>query len=131
LVAAHHWPFWLGPVLTAKKILIVEDSYPIAESISRTIADFGFAVVGPVDTEDRAIRQIEQTMPDGALLDVSLREGSAVAVANVLRRRRVPFVVITAYSHDTLPDELRHAPYLTKPMSETALIEMVRHTFEQ
>jgi CheY-like chemotaxis protein len=99
--------------------------------MSRAIADVGFAPVGPVDTADRAMREIEQDVPDGVLLDVGLREGSAVAVANVLRRRRVPFVVVSAYAHDTLPTELRHAPYLAKPMSEFELIETVRRTFDQ
>jgi DNA-binding response OmpR family regulator len=117
--------------LSAKKILIVEDSYPIAESMSRAIADVGFTTVGPVDTADRAMREIERDAPDGVLLDVSLREGSAVALANHLRRHKVPFVVVSAYAHDTLPNELRHAPYLAKPMSEFELIEAVRCTFEQ
>src|SRR5262249_54447288 len=120
-----------GANLSAKKILIVEDSYPIAQSMSRAITDVGFATVGPVDTADRAMRQIEQDVPDGVLLDVSLRDGSAVAVANALRQRRVPFVVVSAYAHDTLPSELRHAPYLAKPMSELELIETVRHMFER
>lgn len=120
-----------GASLSAKKILIVEDSYPIAESMSRAIADVGFATVGPVDTADRAMREIEQDVPDGVLLDVSLREGSAVALANALRRRKVPFVVVTAYAHDTLPAELRHAPYLAKPMSETELIDTVRRAFDR
>jgi two-component system, response regulator PdtaR len=119
-----------GASLNAKKILIVEDSYPVAESMSRTIADVGFAIVGPVDTADRAMREIEHDVPDGVLLDVGLREGSAIAVANVLRQRRVPFVVVSAYAHDTLPAELRHAPYLAKPMSEFELIETVRRAFD-
>jgi DNA-binding response OmpR family regulator len=119
-----------GASLNAKRILIVEDSYPIAESMSRTIADVGFATVGPVDTADRAMNEIEQDVPDGVLLDVGLREGSAAAVAKVLRQRRVPFVVVSAYAHDTLPVELRHAPYLAKPMSEFELIEAVRRTFD-
>jgi DNA-binding NtrC family response regulator len=120
-----------GASLSAKKILIVEDSYPIAESMSRAIAEVGFTTVGLVDTADRAMRKIEQDVPDGVLLDVSLREGSAVALANVLRRRKVPFVVVSAYAHDTLPTELRQAPYLAKPMSEVELIETVRRTFDQ
>jgi len=120
-----------GARLSAKKILIVEDSYLIAESMSQTIADVGFATVGPVDTADRAMREIEHDVPDGVLLDVSLRDGSTVAVAKVLRQLRVPFVVVSAYAHDTLPAELRHAPYLAKTMSETELIETIRRTFEQ
>jgi DNA-binding response OmpR family regulator len=114
-----------------KKILIVEDSYPVAESMSRTIADVGFATVGPVDTADRAMRTIENDVPDGVLLDVGLREGSAIAVVNVLRQCRVPFVVVSAHPRDTLPAELRHAPYLAKPMSEFELIETVRRAFDR
>src|SRR5262249_61255681 len=120
-----------GANLSAKKILIVEDSYPIAQSMSRAIADVGFATVGPVDTADRAMRQIEQDVPDGVLLDVGLRAGSALAVANALRQRRVPFVIVSAHPHDTLPAELRDAPYLAKPMSETDLIDTVRRTFDR
>jgi DNA-binding response OmpR family regulator len=119
-----------GAPLTAKKILIVEDNYAIAESISRTIAEVGFATVGPVDTADRAICQIEQEIPDGVLLDIGLREGSAIAVADALRVRKVPFVVLTAHGRETLPTELRQAPYLAKPMTETELIDTVQRTFE-
>jgi DNA-binding NtrC family response regulator len=120
-----------GGSLAVKKILIVEDSYVIAESISRTLVDVGFAVVGPADTADQAMQQIEQDVPDGALLDVTLREGSVVAVANALRGHKVPFVVVTAFARDMLPAELRQAPYLAKPMSEIELIETVRRTFER
>jgi CheY-like chemotaxis protein len=84
-----------------------------------------------VDTADRAIRQIEQEIPDGVLLDIGLREGSAIAVAEALRERKVPFVVLTAHGRETLPAELRQAPYLAKPMTETELIDTVRRTFEQ
>jgi len=120
-----------GASLNAKKILIVEDSYLIAESMSRTIVDVGFATVGPVNTADRAVREIAQDVPDGVLLDVGLREGSAIAVANVLRQRGVPFVVVSAHARDTLPAELSHAPYLAKPISESELIETVRRTFDR
>ena len=99
--------------------------------MSRTIADVGFAAVSPVDIADRAMRAIEDDVPDGVLLDVGLREGSAIAVANVLRQCRVPFVVVSAHPHDTLPAELRHAPYLAKPMSEFELIETVRRAFDR
>jgi DNA-binding response OmpR family regulator len=120
-----------GATLNAKKIPIVEDNYAIAESISRTIAEVGFATLGPVDTADRAICQIEQETPDGVLLDVGLREGKAIAVANALRDRKVPFVVLTAHRRETLPAELREAPYLAKPMTENELIDTVQSTFKQ
>ena len=92
-----------------KKVLIVEDDFLTAEGLSHTFADFGFTVVGPVDTTESAARLIGQQLPDGALLDVRLRDGSAVEVAKVLRKRGVPFLVMSGYSRDTLPPELKNA----------------------
>ena len=118
-----------GASLHGKKVLIVEDDFLTAEGLSHTIADYGFTVVGPVDTADRAVRLIGQQPPDGALLDVRLRDGSAVEVAKVLRARGVPFVVMSGYSRDTLPPELKNAPFIAKPMAESELIDTARSTF--
>ena len=75
-----------GLDLNGKRVLIVEDDYLTAQGLSHTIADYGFTVVGPVDTADRAVRLIGHEPPDGALLDVRLREGSAVEVAKALQK---------------------------------------------
>jgi DNA-binding response OmpR family regulator len=115
--------------LHGKRVLIVEDDFLIAESLSHAIADYGFTAVGPVETADRAVRLIGQEPPDGALLDVGLREGNAVEVAKALRARGVPFVVVTGYSRDILPPELKRAPFVAKPMTEADLIDTARSTF--
>jgi DNA-binding response OmpR family regulator len=114
--------------LNGKRVLIVEDDYLTAQGLSHTIADYGFTVVGPAD---RAVRLIGHEPPDGVLLDVRLREGSAVEVAKALQKRGVPFVVLSGYSRDTLPPELMKAPFVAKPMSESELIDTARSTFEQ
>jgi len=118
-----------GADLNGKRVLIVEDDYLTAQGLSHTIADYGFTVVGPVDTADRAVRLIGHEPPDGVLLDVRLREGSAVEVAKALQKRGVPFVVMSGYSRDTLPPELMKAPFVAKPMSESELIDTARSTF--
>jgi DNA-binding NtrC family response regulator len=120
-----------GLDLHGKRVLIVEDDYLTAECLSHTIADYGFTVVGPVSTADRAVRLIGQEPPDGALLDVRLRKGSAVDVAKALQERGVPFVVMSGYSQDTLPLELKKAPFIAKPMTESELIDTARSTFQQ
>jgi len=116
-------PSRMGALVAAKRILIVEDDFLIAQSFARLMADRGFTVIGPAATADDALRQIERENPDCVLLDVGLREGSAAAVAQALRKRGVPFVVVTAYSRDSLPAELQQAPYLPKPMRDADLIE--------
>jgi DNA-binding NtrC family response regulator len=118
-----------GLDLHGKRVLIVEDDYLTAEALSHAIADYGFTVVGPAGTADGAVRLIGQEPPDGVLLDVRLREGSAVEVAKALRKRGVPFVVMSGYSHDTLPPELKKAPFVAKPVTESELIDTARRTF--
>ena len=115
--------------MNGKRVLIIEDDFLTAESLSHVIADYGFTVVGPVDTADRAVRLIGQELPDGALLDVGLRYGSAIEVAKALRARGVPFVVVSGYSRDGLPPELKVAPFVGKPMTESDLIDTARRTF--
>jgi two-component system, response regulator PdtaR len=118
-----------GADLNAKRVLIVEDDYLTAQGLSHAIADNGFTVLGPVDTADHAVRLIAQESPDGALLDVRLPEGSAVEVAKALHHRGVPFVVMSGYPRDTLPMELKKAPFVAKPMSESELVDTARNTF--
>jgi DNA-binding response OmpR family regulator len=116
--------------LHSKKILIVEDDYLTAEGLAHAVVEHGFTVVGPVATADSAARLIDEEMLDGALLDVGLRAGSAVEVARSLREHGVPFVVVSGYSVDELPQELKAAPFVGKPMSYSELIDTARRAFE-
>src|SRR5262245_194624 len=118
-----------GANLRVRKVLIVEDNYLVAVHLAAAMEDDGFKVIGPVDTAASAICRIDDEALDGALLDVLLREGSAVDVASSLRAHRVPFVIVSGYSRDTLPTELKDAPYVGKPMGQSELIQTVRDTF--
>ena len=116
--------------MSARKVLIVEDDYLIASQLAVAIQCDGFAVVGPVDTAGSAVRRIDEEALDGALLDIRLREGNAVDVARALRAHGVPFVIVSGYSRDTLPTELKDAPYIGKPMGQSELIRTARDTFK-
>jgi DNA-binding NarL/FixJ family response regulator len=116
--------------LDRKRVLIVEDNFLIAENIAHAILDHGFDVIGQVDNADRAICIIEEQRPDGVLLDVQLRRGSAVKVAEALDLHGIPFVVVSGSSQDRLPPALSKAPYLGKPMTELQLVEAARRTFD-
>jgi DNA-binding NarL/FixJ family response regulator len=116
--------------LRVRKVLIVEDDYVVAAHLAAAIEDDGFKVVGPVGTARSAICRIDEEALDGALLDIGLREGSAVDVARALRAHGVSFVIVSGYSRDTLPTELKDAPYVGKPMGQSELIQTARHTFK-
>jgi DNA-binding NtrC family response regulator len=115
----------MGALVAAKKILVVEDIFLIADQCARLMIDRGFTIIGPVATADDALREIGREKPDCVLLDVNLREGSALAVAQALRKCGTPFVVVTGYRRDSLPSGLQQAPYVPKPMREDDMIETV------
>ena len=116
--------------MRVRKVLIIEDNYVVAAHLAAALEDDGFKVIGPVATAGGAVSRIDEEALDGALLDVRLREGSAVDVASALRARRVPFVIISGYSRDTLPTELKGAPYVGKPMGYSELIQTARDAFK-
>ena len=52
---------------------------------------------------------------DGAILDVNVAGETVYPVAQILKRRNVPFIFSTGYGEGTLPAEYRDCPILSKP----------------
>lgn len=106
---------------------MVEDEILIALFISEVLETAGFEVVGPWATVAQALAQL--AVPDccdAAVLDASLRNESAVAVAKALVALGIPFVVATGYNRSQLPRELAAVPILAKPVNTEDLITHVR-----
>jgi hypothetical protein len=81
-------------------------------------------VIGPAGSVVEAMALVRRERPDVALLDLTLRDGLAVPVAEMLGRLAVPFAVTTGGArvpHDA--PVLRSAPCLAKPYG---LGELVR-----
>jgi DNA-binding LytR/AlgR family response regulator len=66
---------------------------------------------------------------DAAFLDVNLAGEYCFPVADLLRRKGVPFAFLTGYSERTvIPAGLREVPVLTKPVNAADIAGvMVRH----
>jgi CheY-like chemotaxis protein len=109
--------------LEGKRILVVEDHPVIAEMLCSALRNAGAAPVGPAATSDDAINLAARETLDGVLLDVELQQSNGVKVAEYLRARRVPFVLLTGYDEASLHPELRGAPYLGKPTLPSELLE--------
>jgi CheY-like chemotaxis protein len=109
-----------------RRILVVEDESLIALFISEVLETAGFEVVGPWPTVSQALAQL--AIPDccdAAVLDASLRNESAAAVAKALMALGIPFVVASGYSKSQLPPELAAVPILAKPVNAEQLIAYV------
>jgi len=110
-----------GAIGTAKRVLVVEDEFHTAQYVHEILQRMGIEVVGPVGSLRQALILAKTERVDAALLDVRLQHSDRVyAVADVLRRREIPFSFITAYadqSFDRFPSE----PVLRKPFREDQL----------
>jgi DNA-binding response OmpR family regulator len=108
------------------KVLVVEDEPFVALDVAATLSTAGWEVVGPAFSVERALQLIEQKGCDAAVLDTNLSGESAAPVAEALQTRSIPFMVLSGYAIDKLPDVLLRVPFLAKPYNPTELATLVR-----
>ena len=113
--------------LAGLRILIAEDDGLIAEDFRISVEGEG-ASVHVATTVAQALAVLDTVTVDGAIVDCRLVNEASIAVADSLKRRQLPYIVVTGYAPEVLPVELRGAPYLAKPFRVRDLIETaVRH----
>jgi CheY-like chemotaxis protein len=89
--------------LRDRRILVVEDEYLIATTLSDQLEGVGSIVVGPVPSVERAIKAIESNPEiDAAILDVNLGGAMAYPVADALLARNIPFIFTSGYEDGAL-----------------------------
>lgn len=117
------------PPLDGRTILIAEDNYLVGDDLSRFIRRAGGLVLGPMPTASMAMSVAQEKSLAGALLDVRLRDGSASPLAATLSKRGVPFVVISGLGRSAVPANMQDAPWLAKPVSGEAVVDLAAKTF--
>jgi CheY-like chemotaxis protein len=115
--------------LEGKRVLVVEDNYLIGEALCEVIRDAGAVTIGPVGSPDAAIEAVRQHVLDGVLLDVKLQGVNGSTVAEYLRGKNVPFVLVTGYPKQGLPPQLQAFPQLAKPVLPSDLVEAATAAF--
>jgi CheY-like chemotaxis protein len=68
---------------------------------------------------------------DAALLDGNLHGQPVDEIAAALTRRKVPFLFVTGYEPESLPQAFRHVPVLSKPVRQQQLIEAAARLVER
>lgn len=102
-------------------VLIVEDEWLIAASLSDEVGAAGYEVVGPVGSAADAMSLIATESIDAAVLDVSLGTANSFPVADALAGKGVPFIFLTGYIRADLPDAHRDVAILKKPFEPSLL----------
>jgi DNA-binding response OmpR family regulator len=115
----------MTPWLSGKSVLIVEDEFLIGLMLIKEIAGAGGISIGPVTSVADALKEIETRAVDAVILDAKLVDGAATDLATCLDERRVPYVVVSGYDKEDLPNGLRRAPFIAKPISVQVLLEAI------
>jgi CheY-like chemotaxis protein len=95
------------------------------------LEEAGAEIAGRAGTLEEALHLIEGVSSDAALLDGNLHGRSVDDIAAALTRRKIPFVFVTGYGHDSLPRSFGHAAVLAKPFSREQLLDTARRLVER
>jgi DNA-binding response OmpR family regulator len=112
------------------RVLIVEDQNLLSVLMQIAIEDAVPSDVFICDTIASAKKVVEDDF-DLTLLDVDLRDGFSYDIARNLQTRKVPFIFVSGIPQQTLPLELRDAPFIRKPFREVQIRELARSAYQR
>ena len=108
------------------KVLIVEDQFLEARSLSVMLSNAGHAVHGIAKSVANALAIIQKSRPDIVLVDIYLKgDGNGIDLARRLDQQSIPFVYISANSNASILEQaIATKPYgfLVKPFSEREIV---------
>lgn len=103
-------------VLQDLRVLVVENDEMSAALLQMQLVHAGATVVGLAASVSEALRLLEQSAPDVALLDYRLaRNETSEPVAAALSARGIPFVLATGMLAEQLPAPMLAGLLLVKP----------------
>lgn len=111
--------------LRGLRILVVEDEYMIAADLAFSLEQAGATVVGPAPSVQAALTLLDNENVDGAVRDMNLLGETVFPVADVLHERQTPFVFISGYDMEGVPDVHSQVVHLAKPYDQATLIEIL------
>jgi DNA-binding response OmpR family regulator len=109
-----------------ERVLVVEDEPLIALDVADHLKEAGFEILGPAGSVAAALKLLETQGCDLAVLDVNLGRETAAPIADALRAKSLPFLALSGYSSDQLPEGFNNAPMLTKPVDPKRLVAELR-----
>jgi DNA-binding NarL/FixJ family response regulator len=110
--------------LAGKRVLIAEDEPLVAMDHASLLTEAGAEIVATCATARAAVDCVRKNPIDVAVVDFVLADGNSEALQAALKRKHIPFVVVSAYPRPlvrTEPDQ----EILQKPVRPGLLCERV------
>ena len=106
-------------------VFLVEDEVMIRMMVSDMLEELGYTVAAEAGEIGEALRLVETTDFDLAILDVNVNGKVISPVADLITARNRPFIFATGYGSSGLPAEYRDRPALQKPFQIETLGRMI------
>lgn len=98
------------------RVMIVEDQALIAMDLEASLNESGAVVASVCASAAQALRALESTEIDAAILDFHLAGESSLAVAEALEKRGIPFIFATGQGDETaMPPRFAAKATMRKP----------------
>ena len=109
------------------QVLVVEDEAIIAMDLEGILTDAGLAVPATLPSCAAALEWLDVHLPDVALVDMHLLDGSCEPVAKRLVERGIPFVVFSASTEREQPSDpvFQSAAWLEKPAPRERIVAAI------
>lgn len=108
------------------KVLIVEDQFLEARSLSVMVSNAGHTVEGIAKSVAQASALMQKSRPDIVLVDIYLKaDGNGIDLARRLGQQSIPFIYISANSNASILEQaIATKPYgfLVKPFCEREIV---------
>jgi two-component SAPR family response regulator len=106
-------------------VLIVEDNFLLSECLVDIVQEDLFAEALTATCVSVALGII----PDDivlAFLDIEVEDGKTYPAARKLMANNIPFIFVSGNEPASLPDDLKEAPFLSKPVDPGRLIKLAK-----
>lgn len=124
-------------LVTAAKVLIVDDSLSARRSLSQLVNDLGLQAITAKDGFE-AINQMEKHLPSIVLVDMEMPRMNGLELTAHIRSRHefqnIPVIMVSSRStarHRELATAAGVDAYITKPWSEDDLAVAIQHRLEK
>ena len=109
-------------------VFLVEDEVMIRMMVADMLEELGHSVAAEAGEIGEAVKLVQSTEFDLAILDVNVNGKVISPVADVIKAKGRPFIFATGYGSSGLPEEYRDRPALQKPFQLETLGKMIDTT---
>lgn len=107
------------------KCLLVEDDVFISDAYQMVLEHAGVRVCQVVASEPEALAALLDRRPDVALVDVDIKGGDSLGIVTALLAKDVAVAFVSGHPPTVLPHPFSTLPFLQKPVSRRALLDLV------